>query len=240
MSQTIRLLSIDLRQAPPAAREAFAMKRPELDELASRTRAAADGVELLILADDERFELYTTEASRQHVYRSVLGALAERAPSEARVGIRTTEITGVAAAWHLMHRMLGSSERSGVRMLGALNVAVARARAAKNLGPELEALFECVADAGWRVQGETTLGDAESTLAEREVDWFEAERIIEEELVHWQAARAKKGVVQSIPASQLDSSYYAAAEPGSSVRLKAPQLRNIVSFEEARRRRVGA
>jgi hypothetical protein len=238
MSQTIRLLSIDLSHASPAAREAFALKRAELDELASRARAGEEAVELLILADAERFELYTTEASRQLVYRRVLGALAERAPSAARVGVRTTEIVGVAAAWHLMHRMLGSSDRSGVRMLGALNVAVARARAAKNLGPELEALFECVADAGWRVQGETTLGDPESTLAEREVDRFEAERIIEEELVTWQAARASKGVVQSIPASQLDPSYYAAAEPGSSVRLKAPHLRTVVSFEEARRRRV--
>jgi glutamyl-tRNA reductase len=238
MQHTIRLLRIDLQAAAPAVREALTLGRHELEALSERARAAGQDIELVILADAERFEVYTTEAMRQTVYRSVLGSLVERLPAEDRSSVRTTEVLGVAAAWHLMHLMVGSREQSGVRMLGALNTAVARARAAGTLGAELEALFDCAATAGWRIQGETTLGDPASSSAVHEIDWFEAERIIHEELVTWQAARASEGSVQSIPASKLDPSYYSATEPGSSVRLKAPHLRSVVSLADARRRSV--
>jgi hypothetical protein len=160
-------------------------------------------------------------------FSTVLGPLVAGLSSEARSSIRTTEAVGVAAAWHLMHLLVDSSAHSGVRMLGTLNAAVERARAAGTLGHELSALFACAAAAGWRVQEETTLGDPASSLGEREVDWFEAQRIVEEELVHWQAARASDGVVQSVSPKLLDASYYTASEPGSSVRLRVPTLRQL-------------
>jgi hypothetical protein len=227
MRQTIRLLSIDLRGTSQAVRDAFTPGREELAELSARARVAAPDGELVVLVHTDRFELYTTEEARQTVFRSVLAPLVERVPNTERASIHTSEVVGVAAAWHLMHLVVGSSAQSGVRMLGSLNTAVERARAAGTLGQELTALFECAADAGWRVQGETTLGDFTSSTGERELERFEAERIIEEELVNWQAARARNGVVQSIPASRLDPSYYAAAEPGSSIRLKVPALRSL-------------
>ena len=136
-----------------------------------------------------------------------------------------------------MQLMTGTEGQSGVRMLGAVKHAVVRARASGTLGSELAALFDCATNAGWRIQSETTLGDGQSSRAERDVDWFEAERIIEEELVTWQAARASQGSVQSIPASRLDPSYYAAAEPGSSIRLRAPHLSNVVRFAKPAPRR---
>jgi hypothetical protein len=227
MRQTVRLLSIDLRGTTPEVRAALTPGRTELDELAEEVRAVAPGVELVLLADTDRFEVYTTEEARQPVFRTVLALLVARLPSEARASIRTTEAVGVAAAWHLMHLMVDSSARSGVRMLGVLRTAVERARASGTLGHELGALFACAADAGWRVQGETTLGDPASTLGERELDWFEAQRIIDEELVNWQAARASDGVVQSVAPRALESSYYAAAEPGSSIRIKTTGLRDL-------------
>jgi glutamyl-tRNA reductase len=231
------LLGIDLRSASTAVRDAFAMSRSELAALSSKARAAGRDIEVVVLASDERFEIYTTESARQAAYRAVLGAIVARLPSEDRASVRTTEVIGVAAAWHLMQLMTGADGHSGVRMLGAVNHAVVRARAAGTLGSELTALFECATNAGWRIQSETTLGDGQSSRAEQEVDWFEAERIIEEELVTWQAARASQGSVQSIPASRLDPSYYAAAEAGSSVRLRAPHLSNVVRFAKPERRR---
>jgi glutamyl-tRNA reductase len=237
MEQTVHLLAIDLRSVSAAARDAFAMSRNELASLSSKARVAGRDVEVVVLASDERFEIYTTESARQPVYRAVLGAIVARMADEERASVRTTEIIGVAAAWHVMQLMRGTDGQSGVRMLGAMNHAVVRARAAGTLGSELTALFDCATNAGWRIQSETTLGDGESSRAEHEVDWFEAERIIEEELVTWQAARASQGSVQSIPASRLDPSYYVAAEPGSSIRLKAPHLSDVVRFANPERQR---
>lgn len=231
MRQTVRLLSIDLRGISREAREALTPSRADLEALSGKVRAAAPGVELVLLCDADRFEIYTTEEARQVAFGAVLAPLVANLSSEARAGIRTTEAVGVAAAWQLMHRLVDSSAHSGVRMLGALNTAVERARAAGTLGHELSALFACASEAGFRVLGETVLGDPSSSLAEREVDWFEAQRIVEEELVHWQAARASDGVVQSVPPKLLDASYYAASEPGSSVRIRVPALRQLGSAE---------
>ena len=228
MQQTVRLLAIDLLNASSAVRDAFAMSRDELAALSMRARAAGQDIEVVVLADEARFEIYTTESSRQAVFRAVLGIVSARMPRSELATVRTTEAIGVAAAWHLMHRLLGENGPTGVRMLGALNAAVVRARSSGTLGGELAALFACAENAGWRIQSETSLGDGSSSPAEQEMDWFEAERIIEEELVTWQAARARQGSLQSVPASRLDPSYYAAAEPGSSVRLKARGLGTLV------------
>jgi Glutamyl-tRNAGlu reductase, N-terminal domain len=237
MEQTIHLLAIDLQSVPPAARDAFAMSLDELAALSAKARTERSDIEVVVLADHERFELYTTEAARQTVYRTVLGTIVARMPQEQRAHVRTTELLGVAAAWHLMHLTSGTDGRSGVRVLGDLNDAVVRARRAGTLGAELAALFECVANAGWRIQSETTLGDRETARVQHELDRFEAERIIEEELVTWQASRASQGSVQSIPAKGLDPSYYAAAEPGSSIRLKAPRSAEFRPFAEPLRQR---
>lgn len=237
MEQTIHLLAIDLHGVPSAARDAFALSLEELAALSLTARAQRPDVELVILTTGERFEIYTTEAARQSVYRTVLGAIVARVPREQRSAVRTTELLGVAAAWHLLHLTTGDHGRSGVRVLGALNDAVLRARRAATLGSELAPLFECAVNAGWRIQSETTLGDGETSAGQRELEQFEAERIIEEELVTWQASRASQGSMQSIPAKALDPSYYAAAEPGSSVRLKAPRSAAFPSFAESARRR---
>jgi glutamyl-tRNA reductase len=238
MDGTVRLLRIDLRGASPAARDAFAMSQDELATLSIRAAAAGKHVEAVVLDDEESFEIYTTESSRHAVYRTVLGSIVGRMPGAERQFVRTTEIIGVAAAWHLMQRLCGANGRSGVRMLGALDRAVTRARATGTLGSELFALFGRAADAGWRIQSETMLGDSQISRAEREIDRFEAERIIEEELVMWQAARASEGSVQSIPVSRLDSSYYTASEPGSDIRLKVPSLGELGLLLELGRRGV--
>jgi len=233
MEQTIHLLAIDLENAPSAARDAFALSLEELATLSAKARLERPDTEVVVLAEGDRFEIYTTEAARQTVYRTLLGTIVARVPTLDRATVRTTEHHGVAAAWHLMQLTAGAGGRSGVRMLGALNDAVVRARRAGTLGSELAPLFECAADAGWRIQSETTLGDGQTSPAQRELDWFEAERIIDEELVTWQASRASQGSLQSIPAKSLDPSYYAAAEAGTGVRLKAPRAAEFAPFAEA-------
>jgi len=240
MRQTVRLLAVDLLTASNAVRDAFALGSAELAARPAGTSAAAPASEVVVLADDARFEIYTTESARQGVYRAVLGTVAGRLSQAELAGVRTTEAIGVAAAWHLMHRLVGANGPTGVRMLGALDAAVVRARSAGTLGRELAALFECAANAGWRIQSETSLGDRSGSPAQHELDWFEVERIIEEELVTWQAARASQGSLQSVPASRLDPSYYAAAEPGSSIRLKVPRLASLVLGAPLERPRVVA
>ncbi|HEV8548912.1 MAG TPA: hypothetical protein VGQ57_07790 [Polyangiaceae bacterium] len=237
MEQTIHLLAIDLQSVSSAARDAFAMSIDELTLLSMKARGEGSDIEVVILCDDERFEIYTTESARPTVFRAVLGTIVARMPTELRATVRTTELLGVAAAWHLMHLTTGESGRSGVRVLGELNDAVVRARRAGTLGSELTALFDCSVNTGFRIQSETTLGDPETSRVQHELDAFEAERIIEEELVTWQASRASQGSVQSIVPKGLDPSYYAAAEPGSSVRLRACRSGELLPLSEPSARR---
>jgi hypothetical protein len=69
------------------------------------------------------------------------------------------------------------------------------------------------------VDTETAFGDSTKSDIERELDFFEAERIVEEELVAW---KARHGLAKSAPLAALDVSYYSSSEPGSAIRLKAP------------------
>jgi len=199
----VRLLAIDLSKTVPAVREALVLNASEVRELLRRACVVEERVELVIVSDANRFELYSTEAGHAAAFRCVLRELVSRAGGAETFGaLPTIEATGAAAAQHLLRLAAGIGGKSGLEILVELNVAVARSRAAGTLGSELSRLFTSAVQAGWRAYCETSVGDPTKSQAERDVSILEAERIIEEELVVWKAKR------QSERPAALEPSFY--------------------------------
>jgi glutamyl-tRNA reductase len=188
MNQTVRLLAIDLRKAAPALGEAFRLTPQDLDDLLGRVRALEGKVDLVVVSDSMRLELYSTEPSHAKAFRAVLRELIARVGGRDALGeLPTLEASGVVAAEHLMQRAVGMSGFSGLESLSALNLAVVRSRRAGTLGRESSVLFAGAVEAGWRAYCETAVSDPTRSQAERDVAVLEAERIAEEALVAWKA-----------------------------------------------------
>src|SRR5262245_13724865 len=103
----IKLLAIDLKDAAPALREALVLERSELEDLVKGARLRSD-VELVLVSQSERFELYSTEASHALAFRSVLVDLVVRAGGRENLRhLRTLEVSGVLAARHLLRHAAG-------------------------------------------------------------------------------------------------------------------------------------
>jgi len=220
VSHPLRMLSIDLREAAPAVRDALRLSHAELDELVHHACSSRRTFELVIVSHPDRVELYSTDAGHVAAFRAVLFELVVRAGGrESLRALPAVETTGLLVARHLLRDAAGIEGHSVFAMLRELNAAVTRARGAGTLGPELSALFGSAIEAGWRAYTETALGDSTKSQAERELDSFEAERIAEEELVAW---KAEHGVAKSAPPPALDVSYYSPVEQGSAIRLKLP------------------
>ncbi len=190
MNQPIRLLAIDLRKATPALREALMLTPSELDELVARVRSFEGRIDLVIVSDQSRIELYSTEPNHTKAFRAVLRELIGRVGGRDALGdLPTIEASGSAAAEHLLRLAVGiDGGSSGLANLGALNLAVARARRNGTLSRESELLFTKAAEAGWRAYCETAVSDATRSQGEREVATLEAERIADEALVTWKTA----------------------------------------------------
>jgi glutamyl-tRNA reductase len=220
LTHPLRMLAIDLRDAEPEVRTALCLNHAELEALMRDTCFTGKQLDLAIVSQPDRFEIYSTEATHRAAFRAVLFELVVRAGGRGNVrALPTTEMTGAMVARHLLRRAAGIEGRPVFEMLRELNVSSASSRAVRMFGPELASLFARALEAGWRAYTETAFGDPTSTDAHRDVDALEAERIVEEELVAWKAERT---VVTSVPPPRLDVSYYSSAEPGSAIRLKAP------------------
>jgi len=158
--QPLRLLAVDLKRAGPDLRRALVLETRALDDLLGRVRSEHGSVELVIVSDTERFELYSTDANHVTVFRFVLRELLQRAGSSKELGdLPTISATGVAVAEHLFRFAAGFGTVPGLDLLGKLNLAIARSRDAGTLGAELSALFAGAVECGWRVYCETAVSD---------------------------------------------------------------------------------
>jgi glutamyl-tRNA reductase len=203
----LKLLAVDLKRAVPEVARAFALKTEELDELVRRARSEHGPIELVVVSDSERFELYSTDASHASVFRFVLRELLSRAKGSKELGeLPTIEATGAKVAEHLLRRAACFDSSSGLEVLGKLNLAVARSKDAGALGAELSALFASAVEAGWRVYCETCVSDPTKSRPERDVAALEADRIVHEALVAWKTSR-ERASARRRPAL-LDTSYY--------------------------------
>ena len=188
----LKLLAVDLKRAVPALRKALVPTAEELDALVRRVRGEHGSIELVIVSDPERFELYSTNGSHVAVFRSVLRELLERAGGSKELGVLPTlEVTGARVTEHLLRFADGFGSSSGLEILGKLNLAVARSKNAGTLGPELSALFATAVECGWRVYCETSVSDPTKSRPERDVAVLEAERIVHEALVAWKTSRER-------------------------------------------------
>lgn len=189
LNQPVRLLAIDLRKAAPAVREALQMTPAEVDELVARVRSFEGRLDLVVVSDRARIELYSTEPNHTKAFRAVLRELIARVGGrDALADLPTIEASGSAAAEHLMRLAVGIDGSSGLENLGALNLALARSRRAGTLGRESSALFTSAVEAGWRAYCETAVSETARSQSEREVATLEAERIANESLVAWKAS----------------------------------------------------
>jgi glutamyl-tRNA reductase len=204
--QPLRLLAVDLKRASPDLRKALVLQTEAIDDLLRRVRSEHGSVELVIVSDAERFELYSTDANHATVFRFVLRELLQRAGSTKELGdLPAISATGAAVAEHLFRFAAGFGTLPGLDLLGKLNLVLARSRDAGTLGGELSALFAAALESGWRVYCETAVSDPTKSRPERDVAALEAERIVHEALVAWKASRER---ALSRPTFVLDTSYY--------------------------------
>ncbi len=186
----INLLAIDLTTAPELLRSSLYIDRDELTVLLDRIRLQLSELELVVVSSDERVELYGAGANWRRGFQHVLRELAARAGELSGFGaLRTFEIGGVAAGRHLMRVATGLESYFGAAELALRTVddAAQVARMAHTLGDDLSTLFTCAATAGARCGRETKFASAIVTDAELDLEVPEVERIVEEELMAWQA-----------------------------------------------------
>lgn len=184
--EMIHLLVIEL----PSAGADFALR----DEIAWCAEAGAQGASLVVLQSEGRLELYSTERDRESAFRPVLKSLAAQARRHPELRrARTVAKGGSVAALHLLRRAAGleASATSDQRFIVNLHMSTATSAASLALGPSLASLFRAAANAHRRVRQETVLGDPSATSELREIEQASAERIVEEELLAWQAQEAE-------------------------------------------------
>jgi glutamyl-tRNA reductase len=219
MATSVALLAIDLRDAPVEVLEALTLDGPEIDAVIRTAKHALGEIELVIVSDARRFELYTTEESAPAVFRWILLELVARAGGRTHLAeLRTVEARGPAVVRHVMRLATGVDCYSGLEMIGELNHSLFRSRVAGTLGPELSPLFSAALDTGFRACTETQAGDPRRTREERELAALEVDRIVEEELVAWRTARLRDAALD------VEPSPYVAYEAGSAVRLRLSSL----------------
>lgn len=224
MLPTVTLLGIDLTQATPGARAALTLSEPELDELLRAACASEGTADVVIVADERRFEIYATDVSRPDVLRAILPTLFSRAGGRTELGEPSViEAEGPSAARHLMRVACGIGAAPDHTVLADLRTAMDRSRRAGALGPELSALFAAAMETGFRAQAETLAGDGPSSQAEPELVGLEVDRIVEEELVAWRRASLTSLATLGAPPEQDRSAH----EPMTFVRRNAPSLRGM-------------
>jgi hypothetical protein len=188
--ETVYLLTIELPASDRENRLCFSRR----EQAAWCAEAGARGASLVVLLSDDRIELYSTERDRTSAFRPVLKALAAAARKHPELRrARTVSKSGTLAALHLLRHAAGlEGEALGdPRFVAELHMATATAGASLALGPSLGSLFRASANAHRRIRQETALGDPAADPTLRELERLSAERIVEEELLAWQAQEAE-------------------------------------------------
>ncbi len=189
--ETVHLLVIELPTDEAERAGSFSLR----EEIACSAEAGARGASLVLLQSAGRLELYSTERDRVQAFRPVLRRLAAQAQSVPELRrARTIAKSGSVAALHLLRRAAGveSDAPSQQRFIVKLHMASATAAASLSLGPSLASLFRAAANTHRRVRQETSLADPNAAPELRALEHASAERLVEEELLSWQAQEAER------------------------------------------------
>jgi len=194
----IFLLAIDLTSAPPELSQALHVDRDDLVVLLDQIRIELGELEMAVISTEERIELYGAGMNWRRGFRLLLREFSRRTAGFAGLGsLRVLEANGVPAGRHLV-RITAGLETALVQSeaMRAVDDAAEVAKLAGTLGQDLATLFDCAHAAAARRVHETDGADAELVVPE-------IERIVEEELLSWQAwcARDSRRIAETPRAS---------------------------------------
>ncbi len=216
-------LTMDFEFAPTSVRPAFVFEPAELARIAQR--AGSDGLPLLVLCTPTLLHLVSTNKSHVRAFRPVLARIHERARNAEGWGALPVRIArGSESARQLLrHAIPNAPTEPGVRQFAAvLRAAAMLSQRAGAFSAELGALLRMIEQTVSRVCDETGLGRFGSGSAELELELetLVAQRIIEEELVAWQACYPALRSSRH-PISNAGIGAFEAEEPHSGIRLPA-------------------
>ena len=176
------LLAIDVTSAPAELATALRVERDDLIQLLDQARIEFGELEMAVICTEERIELYGAGVNWRRGFRLLLRHFSARTAGFAGLGsLRVLEANGVPAGRHLVRITAGlETALDHTEALRVVNDAAQVAKLAGTLSLELEVLFNCATAAAVRRVSETDGADAELAVPE-------IERIVEEELIAWQA-----------------------------------------------------
>jgi len=223
MSQVDRLhlLSANFADAPAAIRAAFAFSQDQQTDLLCR--AAESDLPLVLIVGESSLDMFSTNQSHVRAFRPVLASLHERmAGLDGVSGVPVHVSRGADAARYLVHRAvpLFGVEADANEFARKAHLAAALAKACGSFDGELAELFRLVTRTIDRVRNETRISYSDVTSAELEIETFDAERIIEEELLAWQSSQPTLRASLPPPLSVTDFNPFSSDEPQSVVRLR--------------------
>jgi len=222
-SEALHLLVIDYRRLSSEQRARLSFSQEE--QLEWLRAAAARGASLVVLASEQRLEIYSTRARLSGALRGVLESLAQRtARNPAIGGLRVVEKTELMAARHLLRRASGIEHDGDVaRAIAPIHAAAMLAGSSTALGLTLSALFRAAGNVSRRVRLETALGNRGVAPELIAIEAPSVERIVEEELAAWQAqeAEALRAKADACEAAVARQGSFAPDEPTSITRLRA-------------------
>jgi len=198
----IFLLAIDLTPASPELAGALRLERDDLVMLLDQARIELGELEMVVIGTEERIELYGAGENWRRGFRLLLRELSARTAGFSGLGaLRVLETHGVPAGRHLV-RITAGLETALVQSeaMRVVDDAAQVAKLAGTLSKDLSTLFDCAISAAGRRVEETNGADAELAVPE-------IERIVEEELLTWQAwcARDSRRVGEAPRASGFPS-----------------------------------
>jgi hypothetical protein len=188
--------------------------------------AAKTGGSLAILATPGRVELYSCARRHKATLGEAINAIAARVASTPALGrARTFELSGDAAALHLLHRAAGLEPNcvGDLRVLPSIHAAAALSASCLALGPVLASLFRAASSVGHRTRRETAISVAETSSA-RSLECLSAARIAHEEFSSWLAQVMRLDRGSSVRPIRRQSTGFPCAEPCSALRSKGSCL----------------
>lgn len=235
-STSLHLLSIDFGSAPSSLRAVLELGADDVEHWVRRARMA--GAPLAIVCGPESIDLYSSDAGRHAAFKPLLQSLwALGRNLEGFDKIRTREASGHAVVRHLLRQAAGlESTEHGLSYTSCIAKARAQATRFGTMSEALSDLFELARSTADRSEAETELAAVHSTRASRQLEALSAERIMEEQIVAFQAASASEQasrVTVPAPPPKFSSrppsrSSYAADEPSTGVRLRVAPFQNLV------------
>ena len=219
-------LTVDFRHAPDRVRACFALPAEELCDLLCH--AGQSGSPLILLCAKTTLTLISTSRWHVRAFRPVLARLRER--TLAVDGWRSLPVritSGSDAGRQLVRQAIAEATfvteiRAFARQLRAAAELSASSGAFSN---ELGALVHMTEHIAERMTQETGLGRGGVSAAEIELEILAAERIVEEEIVAWQASCPELRS-SNPPISDAESTSFSDEERHSMVRIRVGVAQN--------------